>query len=197
MSLKRLSVVMLLLSTGSLAIAQQAPRFEAGPIVACVSDCNDHPNWGWGARGTVNLTNVFGGEAQIFEHQANHSIGTDLIGTFNLKATWRLESRYRFNLFALAGPGFVRTNALTGITTAPFPQSQTVRTTQPLLDLGGGAEFVPFRQFAFRVDITHFTLRNPCNGSLGDPSDCYLQSFPFAPPLGATTVKAGFMFRFP
>ena len=73
MSLKRLSVVMLLLSTGSLAIAQQTPRFEAGPIVACVSDCNDHPNWGWSARGTVNLTNVFGGEAQIFEHQANRS----------------------------------------------------------------------------------------------------------------------------
>jgi len=194
MRLVQMSFGLLLLLCAS-ALAQQPPRFEAGPIVSCVGDCIDHPIWGWGARGTVNFTKVFAGEAQVISHNhfAHCDCGptgpkADIIATFNLKATWRLENRYKFNLFALAGPGIMNTNSAIGL-----PGATITRQHLPLMDLGGGAEFVPVRNFVFRVDLTHFTFKDPCSGD----TYCYVPSFIEQSPLGATTAKASFMFRFP
>src|SRR5580693_2090603 len=99
MNCQRLSFVLLLLlgSSGSLP-AQMPPRFEVGPILACVADCNDHPNWGWGGRGAFNLTSMFALEGQVFDHHpfrgtspADPLSRADVLTTFDLKATWRLE----------------------------------------------------------------------------------------------------------
>jgi hypothetical protein len=197
MNCQRLSfVLLLLLGISGSVLAQMPPRFEVGTILACVADCNDHPNWGWGGRGAFNLTSVFAVEGQVFDHHPSRDTSpsdplsrADILTTFDLKATWRLERRYKFNLFGTAGPGFIRTtkqldNGLAGTT--------YTRDTLPLIDLGGGAEFVPLRNVAIRVDFTHFTISNPCTTG----SDyCFLPSFS-SQLNGATTARAALMFRF-
>ena len=154
--MKKFVCILALISTtllfAQVAFAQQPTRFEAGPILSCFSDCTNQPLWAWGVRGTVNVTGYLAGEAQIYRRQPQFSSAA-VVTTFNTKVTLRREYRYKFNLFAVAGPGFASRENLV------------------LFDLGGGGEFVPVRNFAFRVDVTHF--------------------------FGAWTVKAGFMLRFP
>jgi hypothetical protein len=177
--------LMTTLFSANRTLAQQPPRFEAGPVLSCISDCKDHPAWGWGGQATVNVTPNLAGEAQVFGRN-QHFYSADIVTTFNAKVSLRLERQYKFNLFGIVGPGFLSAEVDRGKIT--YTRN---RESLALFNFGVGGEFVPVRNFALRVDVTHLTFADPCEG------DVYCSVSSFFNGLHGNTAKLGFLFRSP
>ena len=184
----RLLIIVLFFSAPALAFAQSmVPRFEVGPTFTCFSGCPSFKgNRGFGARGTVNITEWLGTEFQItrLSGKVGGIPNPTSYGSAHAKFTQRFEDRLKFNVFGILGPGFSNRDEF--IYQGPFFPSIGRRFTRFAFNAGGGVEIVPTRIISARFDFAN------------------LHSGECEPPYCDTTIatnnfdfKFGIMFRVP
>ena len=101
---------------------------------------------GVGARFLHNYNPNIGFEFQGVFYPVDSSVSF-IQGTFQLKATHRMESRSRVNLFAVLGPSFLVADP-----------KDAARTTKFGLNAGGGIEAILRPNLAVRADLTDFAV---------------------------------------
>jgi hypothetical protein len=94
------------------AWAQSVPWIEIGPIFSStpflIGFPSDARGFGFGGRFVLNPHRNLAGEFQVSKSPSLDSMegsGATVIG--HLKVVARLEDRLKFNIFALAGPGWM------------------------------------------------------------------------------------------
>ena len=155
------TVILVLLFLHRMALAQAGtPRFEAGPIFTCFTGCADQGNRGFGGRGTVNITKLFGAEFQVTRLESRSSFVDPVVyGSGHGKITLRLEDKLKFNAFGVAGPGFFSNDRFVGKLPGPVVKQ---RTSSFAFNFGGGIEIVPLRFASARFDFANFSSHSKC-----------------------------------
>jgi hypothetical protein len=159
--LKLQILTLLVIFLPHIASAQTSvPRFEVGPLFTCMRRSFDTScSRGVGGRGTYNVTKLFAVEFQgshiddfIFGSGATYASG-------HLKATLRMEERFKVNAFGIFGPGFITFDRSVG--KAPFAVSEK-HFQAAAFNFGGGFEIVPTRWISARFDFTDFASETQC-----------------------------------
>jgi hypothetical protein len=153
-------LVVILLASPCYAQQRTLPILEYGPLVSWMNmdaesafDANDLHR-GFGVRLTFNVNEFVGVDTDLVHYLGDFN-NSRFKAAWNLKLTARGEERARTNVFATIGLGFMRHETVTG------SRGQTTASHGPFFSMGGGAEFVPHRRFAFRLGITTSAFRTP------------------------------------
>jgi hypothetical protein len=154
-SLRAVSIVIgsfCIVEPGSLA-AQSIPRWEIGPIFSYTSFRIGSPSdeeraAGVGGRAVFNAHENVAAELEISGYPEVGAInGSGVHAAAHVKVTLRREA-LGFNLFAMAGPGFLR-EELFCCSGNPVHRHWT----SLIWDVGGGIEMIPARRFSIRLDF--------------------------------------------
>jgi len=124
------------------------PIFSSTPFL--IGFPLDARGFAFGGRLVVNPHRSLGGEFQVSQSPSLDSMeGSGATVIAHLKAVARLEDRLKFNVFALAGPGWMHEHTVC----CGGHLSEDNRGSL-VWDLGGGVEFVPIRRVSVRTDFT-------------------------------------------
>jgi opacity protein-like surface antigen len=166
----RAALLVGVLASGTVsAEAQEVPRWELGPMfnLIKIQQLDSNRFFGFGARGVLNFSDVFGADVQFARNTHNESFAPSNSRTtysadqftVNLKATWRRRNVMRMSPFAIAGVGLARNGVSFSYEGIPgsFKQYQN----KFALRFGGGLEFSPNRRFSVRLDASDLSSRIP------------------------------------
>lgn len=139
-------VLTLLLSFGAAKAAQPDQLASEVGFVFSATNFASGAEPGIGARFLHNYNRNIGFEFQGAFYPVDQSVSL-IQGTFQLKATHRMESRSRVNVFGVLGPSFLVTDP-----------KDAARRTRYGLNAGGGVEAILRPNLAVRADLTDFAL---------------------------------------
>jgi Outer membrane protein beta-barrel domain len=146
--------VILSVTSSDMVWAQNVPWIEIGPIFSStpflIGFPSDARGFGFGGRLVLNPHANVAGEVQVSKFPSLDTMeGSGVTAIAHLKVSARLENRLKFNVFALAGPGWMREHTVCcGAHLSEDDRSSLV------WDVGGGVEFVPIRHVSVRTDFT-------------------------------------------
>jgi hypothetical protein len=147
-------IAVLSATSSEMVCAQSVPWIEIGPIFAStpfrIGFPSDARGFSFGGRLVLNPHRNLAGEFQVSKSPSLDSMeGSGVTAIAHLKVAARLEKRLKFNVFALAGPGWMHEHTVCcGGHLFEDNRSSLV------WDVGGGAEFVPGRHLSMRTDFT-------------------------------------------
>jgi hypothetical protein len=146
---------LLLANESSGASDPKPPRWEAGPLISVITVgtavSSREVQAGYGGRVTFNANRIVG-----FEYQMGYILGhyyeSMVQGSGHVKLTYRMEAKWKINIFGIIGPGFLREQqSYTGAIGHVINNYQSTA-----IDFGAGMEIVPHRHFLIRLDLTDF-----------------------------------------